>query len=58
MWPFVSDSFHLACFQSSFTLQCFIPFFKTIFLAIAHGLVSQPGINLTPPALEAQSLNH
>ena len=25
---------------------------------MAHGLVSQPGINLTPPALKAWSLNH
>ena len=25
---------------------------------MAHGLVSQPGINLTRPAFEAQSLNH
>ena len=25
---------------------------------MAHGLVSQPGINLTPPALKARNLNH
>ena len=49
----------LSLFSKFIHVVVFHSFFKIFFfLAMAHGLVSQPGINLTRPAFEAQSLNH